>query len=61
MDMVTPSDMVDWTDTDAVVGGTLENHFRCWAASTIYGGSSEVLGSVIAEQLLRLPRSRPKT
>jgi hypothetical protein len=47
MDMVSPSDMVDWTDTDAVVGGNLENHFRCSAASTICDGSSEVLRSVI--------------
>jgi len=30
-------------------------------ASTIYGGSSEVLRSLIAEQLLGLPRSRAKS
>jgi hypothetical protein len=61
MDMVGPAAMADWTDPDAVVGGTLEYHFRCSVASTIYGGSSEVLRSLIAEQLLGLPRSRPKT
>jgi len=61
MDMVGPAALADWTDPDAVVGGTLEYHFRCSVASTIYGGSSEVLRSLIAEQLLGLPRSRPKT
>lgn len=61
MDMVGPAAMADWTDPDAVVGGTFEYHFRCSVASTIYGGSSEVLRSLIAEQLLGLPRSRPKT
>ena len=44
--------MADWTDPEAVVGGTFEYHFRCSVASTIYGGSSEVLRSLIAEQLL---------
>jgi 3-oxocholest-4-en-26-oyl-CoA dehydrogenase alpha subunit len=61
MDMVGPAAMADWTDPDAVVGGALEYHFCCSVASTIYGGSSEVLRSLIAEQLLGLPRSRPKT
>jgi 3-oxocholest-4-en-26-oyl-CoA dehydrogenase alpha subunit len=61
MDMIGPAALADWTDPDAVAGGTLEYHFRCSVASTIYGGSSEVLRSLIAEQLLGLPRSRPKT
>jgi alkylation response protein AidB-like acyl-CoA dehydrogenase len=61
MDMVGPEGMADWTDPDAVLGGAFEYHFRCAVASTIYGGSSEVLRSLIAEQLLGLPRSRPKS
>jgi len=61
MDMVGPAAMADWTDPDAAVGGTFEYHFRCSVASTIYGGSSEVLRSLIAEQLLGLPRSRAKS
>jgi 3-oxocholest-4-en-26-oyl-CoA dehydrogenase alpha subunit len=60
VDMVGPAALADWTDPDAVLGGTFEYHFRCSVASTIYGGSSEVLRSLIAEQLLGLPRSRPK-
>jgi hypothetical protein len=61
LDMVGPSAMIDWTDPETSQGGTFEYHFRCSVASTIYGGSSEVLRSLIAEQLLGLPRSRPKT
>jgi alkylation response protein AidB-like acyl-CoA dehydrogenase len=61
LDMVGPAGMVDWTDPETAQGGTFEYHFRCSVASTIYGGSSEVLRSLIAEQLLGLPRSRPKS
>ena len=61
LDMVGPAGMVDWTDPETAHGGTFEYHFRCSVASTIYGGSSEVLRSLIAEQLLGLPRSRPKS
>jgi alkylation response protein AidB-like acyl-CoA dehydrogenase len=61
IDMVGPAGTVDWTDGEAVEGGTFEYHYRSAVASTIYGGSSEVLRSLIAEQLLELPRSRPKS
>jgi hypothetical protein len=61
LDMVGPAGMVDWADPEAVHGGVFEYHFRCSVASTIYGGSSEVLRSLIAEHLLGLPRSRPKS
>jgi alkylation response protein AidB-like acyl-CoA dehydrogenase len=61
VDMVGPTAMADWTDPEAVLGGVFEFHYRSAVASTIYGGSSEVLRSLIAEQLLGLPRSRPKS
>lgn len=61
VDMVGPTATVDWTDPEAVLGGVFEFHYRSAVASTIYGGSSEVLRSLIAEQLLGLPRSRPKS
>jgi alkylation response protein AidB-like acyl-CoA dehydrogenase len=61
IDMIGPAATIDWTDPEAVAGGVFEYHFRSAVASTIYGGSSEVLRSLIAEQLLGLPRSRPKT
>jgi alkylation response protein AidB-like acyl-CoA dehydrogenase len=60
LDMVGAAGMVEWSDSEAVAGGSFEYHFRSAVASTIYGGSSEVLRSLIAEQRLGLPRSRPK-
>jgi alkylation response protein AidB-like acyl-CoA dehydrogenase len=61
LDMVGPVAMVAWSEPDAVAGGAFEYHYRSAVASTIYGGSSEVLRSLIAEQRLGLPRSRPKS
>jgi alkylation response protein AidB-like acyl-CoA dehydrogenase len=61
VDVVGPGALADWTDPEAVLAGVFEYHFRCAVASTIYGGSSEVLRSLIAEELLGLPRSRPKS
>jgi alkylation response protein AidB-like acyl-CoA dehydrogenase len=61
VDMIGPAATVDWADEESVQGGTFECHYRTAVASTIYGGSSEVLRSLIAEQLLGLPRSRPRT
>jgi alkylation response protein AidB-like acyl-CoA dehydrogenase len=61
IDMIGPAATIEWADPEAVSGGVFEFHFRTAVASTIYGGSSEVLRSLIAEQLLGLPRSRPKT
>jgi alkylation response protein AidB-like acyl-CoA dehydrogenase len=60
IDMIGPQAMVDWRDPEAIAGGTFEWHYRCAVASTIYGGSSEVLRSLIAEHRLGLPRSRPR-
>ncbi len=59
--MIGPGALADWSDPEAVSGGVFEYHYRSAVASTIYGGSSEILRSLIAEQLLGLPRSRPKT
>jgi alkylation response protein AidB-like acyl-CoA dehydrogenase len=60
VELVGRSALVGWDDPEAVEGGAFEYHFRSAVASTIYGGSSEVLRSLIAEQTLGLPRSRPK-
>ena len=60
LDMVGPLGAADWSDPECVAGGAFEYHYRCAVASTIYGGSSEVLRSLISEQSLGLPRSRPK-
>ncbi|MDT5082349.1 MAG: hypothetical protein QOJ80_6986 [Mycobacterium sp.] len=52
--------MLDWTDPHSAVSGELDAHFRGAVATTIYGGSSEVLRSLIVENRLGFPRSRPR-
>jgi alkylation response protein AidB-like acyl-CoA dehydrogenase len=52
--------MIDWTDPQCAVDGALDAHYRSAVASTIYGGSSEVLRSLIVENRLGFPRSRPR-
>lgn len=60
LDMVGCAGLLPWTEPGAPMGGVFEYHYRSAVATTIYGGSSEVLRSLIAEQRLGLPRSRPK-
>jgi hypothetical protein len=60
LDMVGPDGLLPWTELGAASEGAFEYHFRSAVATTIYGGTSEVLRSLIAEQRLGLPRSRPK-
>jgi alkylation response protein AidB-like acyl-CoA dehydrogenase len=52
--------MIDWTEPQCAVDGALDAHYRSAVASTIYGGSSEVLRSLIVENRLGFPRSRPR-
>jgi alkylation response protein AidB-like acyl-CoA dehydrogenase len=52
--------MLDWTDPQSAVDGSLDAHYRSAVATTIYGGSSEVLRSLIVENRLGFPRSRPR-
>ncbi|HVU73427.1 MAG TPA: acyl-CoA dehydrogenase family protein [Mycobacteriales bacterium] len=60
LDIIGSRATLDWPDADAPLEGALAAHYRAAVATTIYGGSSEVLRSLIAEQRLGLPRSRPK-
>jgi 3-oxocholest-4-en-26-oyl-CoA dehydrogenase alpha subunit len=60
LDMVGPEGLLPWTEAEAQAEGVFEHHYRSAVATTIYGGSSEVLRSLIAEQRLELPRSRPR-
>jgi hypothetical protein len=60
LDIAGSAGILDWTDPAAAVDGHLESHYRSAVATTIYGGSSEVLRSLIAEHRLGLPRSRPR-
>ncbi len=60
LDMVGAEGLLPWTEPEAAAGGVFEYHYRSAVATTIYGGTSEVLRSLIAEHRLGLPRSRPK-
>jgi 3-oxocholest-4-en-26-oyl-CoA dehydrogenase alpha subunit len=60
LDLAGAAGLLDWTDPAAPVDGSLASHYRGSVATTIYGGSSEVLRSLIAEHRLGLPRSRPR-
>lgn len=60
LNMVGPEGTMPWTEPDAPLHGIFEYHYRSAVATTIYGGTSEVLRSLIAEQRLGLPRSRPR-
>jgi 3-oxocholest-4-en-26-oyl-CoA dehydrogenase alpha subunit len=60
IDLAGTAGMLDWTDPQSAVDGNLEAHYRSAVATTIYGGSSEVLRSLIVENRLGFPRSRPR-
>ncbi len=60
IDIAGMSGLLDWTDPEAPVDGSMDSHYRSAVATTIYGGSSEVLRSLIVENRLGLPRSRPR-
>jgi alkylation response protein AidB-like acyl-CoA dehydrogenase len=60
IDIAGTAGMLDWTDPQNAVDGSLDAHYRSAVATTIYGGSSEVLRSLIVENRLGFPRSRPR-
>jgi alkylation response protein AidB-like acyl-CoA dehydrogenase len=60
VDIAGAAGLLDWTDPQAPVDGLVDAHYRSAVATTIYGGSSEVLRSLIVENRLGLPRSRPR-
>jgi 3-oxocholest-4-en-26-oyl-CoA dehydrogenase alpha subunit len=60
IDIAGAAGMLDWTDPQSPVDGGLDAHYRSAVATTIYGGSSEVLRSLIVENRLGFPRSRPR-
>jgi hypothetical protein len=60
IDIAGSAGMLDWTDPQSAVDGSLDAHYRSAVATTIYGGSSEVLRSLIVENRLGFPRSRPR-
>jgi 3-oxocholest-4-en-26-oyl-CoA dehydrogenase alpha subunit len=60
IDITGAAGMIDWTDPQSAMDGALDAHYRSAVATTIYGGSSEVLRSLIVENRLGFPRSRPR-
>jgi alkylation response protein AidB-like acyl-CoA dehydrogenase len=60
LNLVGAEGMVPRTEESCIFEGAFEYHYRSAVATTIYGGTSEVLRSLIAEHRLGLPRSRPK-
>jgi len=60
IDIAGTAGMLDWSDPQSPVDGSLDAHYRSAVATTIYGGSSEVLRSLIVENRLGFPRSRPR-
>jgi alkylation response protein AidB-like acyl-CoA dehydrogenase len=60
IDIAGTAGMLDWTEPQSAVDGSLDAHYRSAVATTIYGGSSEVLRSLIVENRLGFPRSRPR-
>jgi alkylation response protein AidB-like acyl-CoA dehydrogenase len=57
VDMLGPEGVLQRGEGDAPVDGWVEHLFRHAAVTTIYGGTSEMQRSIIAERGLGLPRS----
>ena len=58
LDLLGPEGLLQPGEPDAPGGGVLEYAHRFATPTTVYGGSSEVQRSIIAERGLGLPRSR---
>ncbi len=58
LDMLADEGVVGHGEASAPVDGAVESTYRHAPVTTIYGGSSEVQRSIIAERGLGLPRSR---
>ncbi|MBW2424275.1 MAG: acyl-CoA dehydrogenase family protein [Deltaproteobacteria bacterium] len=58
MDLVGPMGLLDREQEGTVAGGLFEETFRQTPVNTIYGGTVEILRSLVAEIELGLPKSR---
>ncbi len=58
LDLMAPDSLLDKGVDGAASDGEAQFAYRLGAASTIYGGSSEIIRSIIAQKALGLPRSR---
>jgi len=58
IDLMAPESLLHASADGAIGEGEVEFAYRLAAAGTIYGGSSEIIRSIIAQSVLGLPRSR---
>ena len=58
LDVLGPAGALQETEPTAPVAGTVEYAYRKAAVARLYGGSSEIMRSIIAERHLKLPRTR---
>ena len=58
MDLVGPSGLLGEDEDGAIAGGNFDEAFRQTPVNTIYGGTVEILRSLVAEVELGLPKSR---
>jgi alkylation response protein AidB-like acyl-CoA dehydrogenase len=58
MDLVGPAGLLGEDDDGALAEGSFAEAFRQTPVNTIYGGTAEILRSVVAELELGLPKSR---
>jgi alkylation response protein AidB-like acyl-CoA dehydrogenase len=58
MDLCAPDSILKEGVDGAVGGGEIELSYRLSTALSIYGGSSEIMRSIIAQLTLDMPRSR---
>ena len=58
MELAGPRALLDREEDSAIAGGLFEETFRQTPVNTIYGGTVEILRSLVAEIELGLPKSR---
>jgi alkylation response protein AidB-like acyl-CoA dehydrogenase len=58
MDLCAPDSILGGEADGAIDGGEIDLSYRHSTAMSIYGGSSEIMRSIIAQQTLGMPRSR---
>jgi len=58
MDLVGPAGLLKEDEDGALAGGNFDEAFRQTPVNTIYGGTAEILRSLVAEVELGLPKSR---
>ena len=58
MDLAAPESVLKRGTASAIANGELEFGYRLAAANGIYGGTAEILRSIVAQAALGLPRSR---